>query len=313
MLKVVFLGTPDFAVPSLKSLIALPHRVELVLTQPDRPKGRHLHIASPPVKQVAQEEGIRIIQPEKINSQEVKGILEEIKPDVVTVVAYGEILPAWLLKFPKYGCVNVHPSLLPKYRGPAPIVWAVMEGEKETGVTVQRMDEGLDTGNILKQVKINIEADDTRGTLESKLAKLGAEILVSTLDELEEEDIAAVPQNEEEATYAKKLEKDEFEINWQLDTERIIDLVRALNPYPGAHTLYEGKRLKVWRVSQSQAQVEITDAEVGTIVGFDKKNPVIKTGDGLIVLLEVQPEGKRKMSAAEFSHGYQPQTGEKLS
>lgn len=264
-MKVVFMGTPDFAVSTLEAIIQAGHEVAAVITQPDKQKGRGKEISMSPVKVKALEHNIEVFQPLKVRNPEFVDILKKISPDVIVVVAYGQILSKEILELPKYGCVNVHASLLPKYRGAAPIQWAVIDGEKEAGVTIMQMDEGLDTGDMLKVAKIELAPDETGGSLFDKLADLGAGTLVSTLAEIENGTARAVKQ-EGISTYAGKLDKSLGKLDFTKDAITLERLIRGLNPWPSAYTVYNGRTLKIWKA----AVCECDGLEPGTIYDVTK-------------------------------------------
>ncbi|MBI4744198.1 MAG: methionyl-tRNA formyltransferase [Actinobacteria bacterium] len=330
-MKVIFIGTPKFALPTLEALINSSYKPELVITQPDRQKGRNLKPAPPPVKETALSHNIPVLQPFSIKSEDIKTQIEEIKPDFIVVAAYGQIIPGWLLSCPKYGCINVHASLLPKYRGAAPIQRAIMDGCEKTGITTMLMDEGMDTGKILLQKEVEISSEDTAETLENKLSETGAVLLLETLDKLIGGLIEPLEQNDDEATYANKIPKEETEIKWELPSEKIRDFVRALNPSPAAYTYYKNKRIKVFKVSSPLAKGGHREEPpftkdnpplppftkggqggfFGEIVSVDKKL-IVATGDGFLELVEVQPESKKRMSGEEFIRGYHLEISDKF-
>lgn len=308
--KVVFMGTPDFAVGTLKALIDSKYEVAAVFSQPDKPKGRGKALQMTPTKEVAVEAGIPVYQPAKIREAQWLSVLEELAPDVIVVVAFGQIIPESILKLPKYGCINVHASLLPKYRGAAPIQWAVIDGEKESGVTTMQMDAGLDTGDMLLKETVALEEKETGGSLFDKLSEVGAQLLIKTLEALENGTVTAQKQPAESPTpYAAMLTKKQGEIDWNQDAKKIECLIRGLNPWPSAYTYYRGKTLKIW-----DAQVEPEDSKekagFGTAVKVTKNDLVIQTANGLLSLKEVQPEGKKRMEVDAFLRGYPVECGE---
>lgn len=305
------MGTPEFAVPSLRALLRSEHEVVAVITQPDRPKGRHLHLSPSLVKELALENHLTLLQPPTLNDESFKRKIDELRPDLVIVVAYGQIIPGWLLRLPRYGCVNVHASLLPRYRGAAPIQRVIMDGCEITGVTMMFMDEGLDTGDILLQSAIPIAPDDTAGDLSEKLSRLGAELLLTTIEGLSREAITPVVQDERLATHAPKVEKEEALIDWSLSAESIRNLIRALNPQPGAYTFYRGKRLKIWEALSGESSRE--DLKPGIVFDVDaRKGFVVGCGQGELLVSRVQLEGKQAMTATEFCRGHEVKVGEKL-
>lgn len=308
--RVVFMGTPDFAVGTLKALIDSKYEVTAVFSQPDKPKGRGKALQMTPTKEVAVEAGIPVYQPAKIREAQWLSVLEELAPDVIVVVAFGQIIPESILKLPKYGCINVHASLLPKYRGAAPIQWAVIDGEKESGVTTMQMDAGLDTGDMLLKETVTLDEKETGGSLFDKLSEVGAQLLIKTLEALENGTVTAQKQPAESPTpYAAMLTKKQGEIDWNQDAKKIECLIRGLNPWPSAYTQYRGKTLKIW-----DAQVEPEDAKekarFGTAVKVTKNDLVIQTANGLLSLKEVQPEGKKRMAVDAFLRGYPVECGE---
>ena len=296
-MRIVFMGTPEFAVPCLSALIE-KHDVLAVFTQPDKPKGRKQILTPPPVKEEALKHNIPVYQPKTLKDGEAFKLLSEIKPDVIIVVAYGKILPKEILELPRYGCINVHASLLPKYRGAAPIQWSIIDGEKETGVTAMQMDIGLDTGDMLKVAKIELAPDETGGSLFDKLADLGAGTLVSTLAEIENGTARAVKQ-EGVSTYAGKLDKSLGKLDFTKDAITLERLIRGLNPWPSAYTVYNGRTLKIWKA----AVCECDGLEPGTIYDVTKKSFSIACGNGGIKVLELQLEGKKRMDAESFLRG----------
>lgn len=299
-MKVVFMGTPDFAVDTLKEIIKAGHEVAAVVTQPDKAQGRSGALKMPPVKETAVANGIKVYQPVKLRTSEVVSEIEKIAPDVIVVVAFGQILPKTVLDIPKYGCVNVHASLLPKYRGAAPIQWAVINGDKESGVVTQRMDEGIDTGEILMTEKDTLAPDETGGSLFDRLAKMGAKLLVRTLEGLEAGTIVPTPQGEG-ATYAAKLEKSSGHIDFTQSAIKIERLVRGLDPWPCAYTYLDGKILKIWAAAVD-AGYEGGEAP-GTVYKIDKKNIYVAAGEGGLIIKELQLEGKKRMDTESFLRG----------
>lgn len=307
-MRILFLGTPEFAVPSLKTLIGSSHEIVAVITQPDKPKGRKLQLAPPPVKEIALAHQFECLQPESLKEEGIQERASKLAPDICVVVAYGKIIPPWLLELPPHGCLNIHASLLPRYRGAAPMQRAIMNGEKETGVSIMLLDEGMDTGPVLRQKAVMIAVDDNVGTLYDKLAAVGAELLGEVLDKIQEGKITSVPQDDSFATYAPKIEKDEGRIDWSLSAERIHNLVRALNPAPGAFTSYGNLRVKIWITRVEDGFGKTTP---GTILET-KHSLVVATGIGALTLLRVQPENRDKMSGEEFVRGYRVKVGERL-
>ncbi|HUK46555.1 MAG TPA: methionyl-tRNA formyltransferase [Terriglobales bacterium] len=306
--KLVFCGTPQFAVPTLEKLVESGFDIRLVLTQPDRPKGRGLELMASPVKELALRQRLPILQPGKIKqNEELRAKLEEIAPAAIIVVGYGRIIPSWMLQLPKYGNINLHASLLPKYRGAAPIQWAIANGERVTGVTTMRIDEGLDTGDILLQQELAIEDEYTAETLSPRLAAIGAELMIETLDGLAENSIKPQLQKSAEATLAPVLKKEDGRIDFNRTAQEIYNRLRGFQPWPGAFTSFRDKTLNVWAAKPSTeqlAQGELTAKGGRLFVGC---------GQGTALeLLEVQPEGKKRISARDFVHGYRPKNGEQL-
>jgi methionyl-tRNA formyltransferase len=272
-----------------------------VVTQPDKPKGRGKAVAMTPVKEKALEHGLSVYQPLKVRTPEFVQVLRELKPDVMVVVAFGQILTKEVLDIPPLGCVNVHASLLPKYRGAAPIQWAVIDGEKETGVTTMMMDEGIDTGDMLEKEIVPIEDEETGDSLHDKLMAAGARLIVSTLKKIQDGTIERTPQTDEETCYARMLKKDMGDVDWSLDAHAIERLVRGLNSWPGTYTKWNGKTVKIWKAKAVDREYE---GALGEAVYVDKETILVKTGKGCLSLLELQPEGKKRMAADAFLRGY---------
>ena len=311
-MKIVFAGSPRFAVPTLERLVAEGHEILAVVTQPDRPVGREKQLQPPPVKEAAVRLGLSFFQPEKIKSEESRAFLERIKPEAVVVVGYGQILPPWLLELPRCGCINLHASLLPAYRGAAPIQWAVVNGETKTGLTTMLMDPGMDTGPILLQWETEIGAEETAVTLADRTSVTGADLMVETLKGLEQGRLTPQPQDNSRASRAPLLKKEHGLIDWNWTAKEIFNRVRGFLPWPGAYTGFRGKKLQIWWArAQQSAPHEDTPIPGQLLVGKDELSVVCGGGTAL-QLLEVQLEGRRRMSAADFFHGSQPKTGEKL-
>ena len=300
--RVVFFGTPRPAAVALKALMASRHAVVAVVTQPDRPRGRSGAAQPSPVKELAVGAGLPVLQPETPREAGFAEELARFQPDVSAVVAYGHILPPEVLAVPAKGFVNVHFSLLPRYRGAAPVQRAVMAGETETGVTTFLLEPTLDTGPILMAERAPIDPDDTAGTLMERLAGVGARLLVRTLDALEAGMLDPQPQNPAEATPAPKVRPEDGAIDWSRSTKEIADLIRGLNPSPGAFTTFRGKRLKVWRARPAEAGAEAKQSP-GTLMQADQRGAAVRTGDGMLELLEVQLEGGKRLDAAAFVRG----------
>lgn len=308
-MKLVFCGTPEFAVPSLDALLAAGHTVELVLTQPDRPAGRGLTVQVPPVKRLAIERGLSVLQPEKIrNNEDLRSRLEAIAPDAIVVVAYGRIIPAWMLRLPRFGNLNVHASLLPKYRGAAPIQWAVANGETQTGVSIMQLDEGLDTGDVFVKAPLAIGPEARATDLFPQLAALGARELTAVLEALQDGTIAAVPQQHELATQAPVLTREDGRmLPGSRSAAEIFNRWRGFHPWPGSHGLLRGKR---FLVHEMRLQVEATDLAAGELRVMDGVLRMGTAGGGAVELLEVQMEGKPRLPGVQFMRDFQVKPGE---
>ena len=306
-MKIIFMGTPDFAAASLEALIASRHEIQAVVTQPDKPKGRKGELTPSPVKVVAEGKGIKVYQPLKVRDEEFVETLRAYNPDVIVVVAFGQIIPLSILKMPKFGCVNIHGSLLPKYRGAAPIQWAVLDGEKETGITTILMDEGIDTGEILLKKTIKIDTDETSGSLFDKLMALGAETILETLDELEKGSLTPIKQGESPTAYAKMLTKAMGLIDFTKPAKELDCFVRGMDPWPSAYTLLSGKTLKLWKVRAVEGS-----GKAGSVIDIGKESFTVACGEGAIEVLEVQLEGKKRMSAGDFLKGITLNIGQEL-
>ena len=310
-MRVVFMGTPDFAVGTLEALLQSRHQVVAVVTQPDKPKGRGKAMQFTAVKEVAVRAEIPVLQPKKVREPEVVEEIRQFHPDVIVVVAFGQLIPKAILDMPQYGCVNVHASLLPKYRGAAPIQWAVIDGEEKSGVTTMQMDEGLDTGDMLLTEEVVLDSQETGGSLFDKLSEVGAGLLLKTLDELEAGNVHPQKQPKESTTaYAAMLTKKMGEIDWTKSAVQIERLVRGLNPWPSAYTHLGQKTLKIWRAAVHPLSEQ--KKEPGTVILMDKKHFGVQTGDGMLEILELQLEGKKRMDADAFLRGYQLENGTKL-
>jgi methionyl-tRNA formyltransferase len=307
-LSLVFCGTPAFAVPTLERLVEAGFAVPLVVTQPDRPKGRGMEVALSPVKQRALQLGLQVGQPDKIkNNDEFRAQLAGIAPDAIIVVGYGRIIPQWMIDLPRLGNLNLHASLLPRYRGAAPIQWAIARGETASGVTTMRIDAGLDTGGILLQREIPIVPQDTAVTLAPRMAAIGADLIVETLRGLEAGRVHPRPQEDAKATLAPILKKEDGKVDFQSTAQEILNRLRGFQPWPGAYASFRGKNLHIWSaqpVERAAATAELVVESGLLVVGCG--------GGGALQLLEVQLEGKKRMPAADFVHGYQPRTGEML-
>lgn len=307
-MKLVFCGTPQFAVPTLEALIQT-HEIGLVVTQPDRPQGRGLELAAAPVKQTAQKHGFRIEQPDKIkNNAEFRALLESIAADAVIVVGYGRIIPPWMLTLPKYGNINLHGSLLPKYRGAAPIQWAIANGERVSGATTMLLNEGLDTGDVLLQRELSIESDETAISYGARLAEVGADLMLETLRGLEKGRIAPRRQDDSQASLAPILKKEDGKADFALSAEVIYNRLRGFQPWPGCFTCFRGKKLAIVAAKPTSELRNLSSGEV--FIKGDRM--LVGCHESALELLEVQPEGKRRMMAGDFVRGYGPQAGERL-
>ena len=312
-MRVVFMGTPDFSVPTLEKIIEAGHEVIGVVTQPDKAKGRGKKVLFPPVKEKALEYNLPVYQPKRARDSEFIGQMRELNPDVMVVVAFGQILPKALLAIPKYGCVTVHASLLPKYRGAAPIQWAVIRGEKVSGVTTMQMDVGLDTGDMLLRTEVALAEDETGGSLHDKLSVLGGELLIETLKGLEAGTIRPEKQDDSQTgEYARMLDKALGKVDFSMPAEEIERLIRGLNPWPSAYTFYHGKTMKLWKAKVVSADTDGGAAVPGRILSVDKKGFTVQTGDGALRILELQMEGKKRMDAGAFLRGCSMAAGEIL-
>lgn len=324
-MKIIYMGTPDFAVKPLEALLAAGHQVTLVVTQPDKQKGRGKELKLTPVKECAMKHHIPVFQPTKIKEKEAVEYLKQFEADIFVVAAFGQFLSEEILYMPKYGSVNIHASLLPKYRGAAPIQWAIINGEKETGVTIMQMDKGIDTGDMLLKESVHIEKEDTGETLHDKLAEAGACLIVKALSQIETGTLKGIPQNPEESCYAGMLTKALGEINWQDEAEKIERLIRGLNSWPSAYTKYENKTLKIWKaqvlletekdVQEKVAAVSgsLEEQKPGTVCYVSKEEIYVKTGKNVLNIVELQLEGKKRMTAKEFLLGRKIETGTVLS
>ena len=321
-MNIVFMGTPDFAVSALEAIIEAGHRVTAVVTQPDKPKGRGKELQMTPVKECAVAHGIPVFQPVRVKDEEAVGTLRKYNADIFVVAAFGQILSEEILNMPKYGCVNIHASLLPKYRGSAPIQWAIINGETVSGVTIMQMDKGIDTGDMLMKSEVIIDPGETGDSLHDKLAQAGARLIVEALPKIESGEITPVKQNDADSCYAKMLQKSMSRIDWHQSAETLDRLIRGLISWPGASTVYRGKTLKIWeeQVAQ-QEELQRMAAATGTGIGHIKPGTVVlvekdafyvQTGEGILKILTVQPEGKKRMAVKDFLLGYQIKEGEML-
>lgn len=304
LLRVIFAGTPDFAASALSALIKSEHQVVAVYTQPDRPAGRGRKLRVSPVKKVALENDIPVLQPDNLKEAATQELLRFFQADVMIVAAYGLILPQIVLDIPRLGCLNIHASLLPRWRGAAPIQRAIAAGDKESGITIMQMNAGLDTGDILQLASCPVTGEDTGGSLHDRLAEIGASAILKTLEELDSGKIKPITQDDSLATYAHKLDKKEALINWQNSAPEIERLIRAFNPWPVAFTYLNEKTLRIW---QAQALTQNSDLKAGTVISCDKKGINISCGTGVLRLLKLQPAGSKTMDVAAFMNGHAKQ------
>ncbi|WP_394175020.1 methionyl-tRNA formyltransferase [Guptibacillus hwajinpoensis] len=301
MTKIVFMGTPDFSVPVLDMLVEEGYSIVGVVTQPDRPKGRKKVMTPPPVKVAAERLGLPVLQPEKVKDSEQLQPILDLQPDLIVTAAFGQILPKQLLDAPKHGCINVHASLLPELRGGAPIHYSILQGKKETGITIMYMVEKLDAGDILTQSVVPIEERDNTGSLHDKLSVSGSELLKDTLPKLLNGDISPVKQNDSEATFAPNIKREQEKIDWAKSGEEIYNHIRGLHPWPVAFTHYEGKVMKIWWGEKIEST---SDAEPGTVLYTDSDGPVVATGNSTAIkLTDIQPAGKKRMTSAQYLQG----------
>ena len=305
--KLVFMGTPDFAVPALQAVHAAGHDILLVVTQPDRPKGRGRKVEPPPVKKASEKLGLAVTQPDNLRSETAKQLLQAADADFFIVVAFGHLLRESVLKMPKRGCINVHASLLPRYRGPAPIQWAVINGDTETGVTTMLMDKGLDTGDMLMTAREPIGPSDTAGSLHDRLAQRGADLLVQTLKALADGTIRGTPQVHSAATYAPLLKKTDGLIDWKKPAAKLEPFIRGMSPWPGAFTFWKNTRLKIYR---SEIEASADNALPGTVLNSRPDRLTVSTGDGALSILEIQSASGSRLPVSEFLRGFRIAPGE---
>jgi len=306
-LTIVFAGTPSFAVPTFEALINGGFDVRLAVTQPDRPSGRGLALSASPVKESALKHGVSLAQPDKIkNNESFRTQLEGLHPDAIVVVGYGRLIPQWMIDLPRFGNLNLHASLLPKYRGAAPIQWAIAKGETVTGVTTMRIDAGLDTGDILLQHEITIGPDDTAGTIASGLAEIGGQLMVATLRGLQTGTVQPRPQDNAQATLAPILKKEDGKVDFGRSANEISNRLRGFSPWPGAYTTFRGKTFHIWQARPTTTKLPSAELKVDGSLAW------VGCRDSSLELFEVQMEGKKRMSAKDFINGYRPKTGERL-
>ncbi len=302
-MKVLFMGTPDYAAVTLEKLIASEHELLGVVTQPDKQKGRGQELSFSPVKELALKHGIPIYQPNKVREVDFLDMVRVMAPEVIVVAAFGQILPKALLDIPPYGCINVHGSLLPKYRGAAPIQYSIIDGEGETGITIMYMDAGIDTGDMILQARLPIAENETGGSLFDKMSHLGADLLLEALDQLKAGTALRIPQDNEQATYVKVLSKDMGFLDFSQPAVKLERMIRGLNPWPSAFTYLEGKTLKLWQASVEP--LKDNSAKPGQVIELRKDSFVVATGDNALVIKELQLEGKKRMTTDAFLRGYQ--------
>lgn len=305
-MRIIYMGTPDFSVPALEALVKAGHDVIAVVTQPDKPKGRGKEVAMPPVKGKALEYEIPVYQPVKARAPEFVALLKEMNPDVIVVAAFGQILPESILEIPRYGCVNIHASLLPRYRGAAPIQYAVINGEKESGITTMMMAAGIDTGDILDQETVVLDEKETGGTLHDKLSGIGSRLILKTLEKLEAGTAVRIPQNEAEMSHVGMIKKSMGDIDWTMNAAAIERLIRGLNPWPSAYTSWNGKILKLW---EADVLEEEYDGVCGQVVKCGRDVLLVKTGRGTLSIKELQLQGKKRMDTGAFLRGYEISEG----
>ena len=309
-MKLIFMGTPDFSVGTLEALIAAGHEITLVVSQPDKPKGRGHELAPTPVKETALKHGLKVFQPKRLRDPETIKTLEETPADAIVVIAFGQIVPASILHMKKYGCINVHGSLLPKYRGAAPIQWAVIDGERESGVTIMQMDEGLDTGDMLLKGSVVLDEKETSGSLFDKLSALGASLCVEALEKLEKGELTPEKQGESPTEYARMLTKEMGELDFSRDAVTLERLIRGFNPWPSAYTRLGDKTLKIWAADVCEKQEP--ESQPGTVTEVAKQDFTVACGEGALKITELQLQGKKRMDAAAFLRGYHLEAGMKL-
>lgn len=305
-MNIVYMGTPDFAVPALEKLIK-KYNVTAVVTQPDKPKGRGKKIIFSPVKELALKNNIEVFQPEKVKDENFIKEMEKLNPDIIVVAAYGQILNEKILNLPKYGCINIHGSLLPKYRGAAPIQWSIINGEEKTGVTIMYMEKGLDTGDMILKKEIPINKEDTYGSVHDKMSLVGAEAVIEAIEMIEKGNVNAQKQDDTLSSYAVMISKDIGHIDWNKNSNEIINLIRGLNPAPIAYTFYEDEVLKIWEAEQICCELELKNGEIIDVM--PKKGILVKTNDSAILIKEIQQKGGKKMSCPDYLRGHNIKKG----
>lgn len=305
-MNIVYMGTPDFAVPALEKLIK-KYNVTAVVTQPDKPKGRGKKIIFSPVKELALKNNIEVFQPEKVKDENFIKEMEKLNPDIIVVAAYGQILNEKILNLPKYGCINIHGSLLPKYRGAAPIQWSIINGEEKTGVTIMYMEKGLDTGDMILKREIPINKEDTYGSVHDKMSLVGAEAVIEAIEMIEKGNVNAQKQDDTLSSYAVMISKDIGHIDWNKNSNEIINLIRGLNPAPIAYTFYEDEVLKIWEAEQICCELEMKNGEIIDVM--PKKGILVKTNDSAILIKEIQQKGGKKMSCPDYLRGHNIKKG----
>jgi len=308
--RVIFMGTPDFAVPCLTALIDGPDSIDAVITQPDRPQGRSRKLVAPPIKALATRHHLNVLQPDKIKSEEFTDTLQDLRPDVIVVAAYGRILPPQILCLPRHGCINVHGSLLPRHRGAAPIQWSIIKGDPKVGVTIIQMDEGMDTGDILHQASITPATDETAGSLYPKLAELGSLALMETLEQLRSQKLTATRQDSSQATAAPMFTKHDGLIDWNHPAQQLDCLIRGLDPWPTAFCNINGQKLQLY---SPEVIHQDSSEKPGTLLRADRAGLLVSTAHSCLLIKEVKPAGKKRMDVAAFLNGYPLQVGSHLS
>ncbi len=308
-MRVVFMGTPDFAVPTLQALLKSHHEVVGVFCQPDKVQGRGKKLQMPPVKEAALAANVPVYQPNSFKEEGVREALEALRPDVLVVIAYGKILPLWALEVAPYGAINLHGSKLPAYRGAAPIQWSILNGDTETALTIMNMSEGMDEGDILKIIPMAISDEDTSGTLFDRMAEVGGDSIVEVLDELVAGKLTPVPQEHAKATYTHKITKEMGKMDWTLPASTLFHLIRGMDPWPGAYTFLEGVRIRIWDASVEEGKEGI---EPGTVLQVGKQDFTVQAGEGALRIKVVQPDNKKRMSAGDFARGTNLVTGAKF-